>query len=115
MQPIKISLFAEIRKNNAEYEESDDDQLNAYFFYHPQNLRLSLTGFIIVKKTFTAYSFELPSTTKTKHRQALSHLEYPYFLTNKRLVLFSEMDAMMIKLSGGVENFLENYSRITKL
>ena len=38
----------------------------------------------------------------------LSKMKYPYFLTAKRLVLFSEMDAMVIKLQGGIDKFLEN-------
>jgi hypothetical protein len=38
-------------------------------------------------------------------------MEYPYFLTPRRLILFSEMDAMVVKLRGGIESFLESYSQ----
>jgi len=106
--PLKKAIFAEIRKKNSEYSEKTDEQMNHLLFHHNDGLRLSLTGFMECKPIFTAYSFEIPDTIKTKHRFGLSKLEYPYFFTKRRLVLFSEMDASMVTLCGGVEQFLES-------
>jgi hypothetical protein len=105
---LKKALLAEIRKQNIEFAELSDEELQRLLFHHNDGLRLSLTGFMQCKSIFTAYSFEIPETIKTKHRFGLSKLEYPYFFTKRRLVLFSEMDASMVKLCGGVEPFLES-------
>jgi hypothetical protein len=112
MSPLKKAIFAEVRKIHEDYQILDDDEVNKLVFHHPDGLRLSLTGFVIIKKIFTAYSFELPSTIKSRHHFGMSKMEYPYFLTSKRLVLFSEMDAAVIKIHGGIEGFLEIYSKI---
>ena len=111
MTPLKNAIFAEVRKNHDKANALNDDQLNKLLFHHPDGLRLSLTGFIVIKNIFTAYSFEIPETIKTKHHFGMSKMEYPYFLTTKRLVLFSEMDAMIIKIHGGIEGFLETCSQ----
>ena len=110
--PFKKTLFGEIRKYDAELAPLSDDELNKHIFHYADSLRLSLSGFIVIKKQFTAYSFEMPANVKTKHLMALSKMEFPYAVRRKRLILFSEMDAMVIKLHGGVLGFLETYSQI---
>ena len=109
MNPLKEAIFIEIRKNVSEFELLNDEELNKVIFHHPSGLRLSLGGFMVVKKIFTAYSFELPSTIKSRHQKNLSRLIYPYFFTQRRLILFSSEDAMVVKLCGSIELFLENY------
>ncbi len=105
---LQRALLTEIRRQNEEFSENSDEELQRLLFHHNDGLRLSLTGFMKCKAIFTAYSFEIPETIKTKHRFGLSKLEYPYFFTKRRLVLFSEMDASMVKLCGGIEPFLES-------
>lgn len=109
MQPIKLAIFNEVRNKIEESCQHTDTQLNNLLFHHPDGLRLSLKGFLVIKSLFTAYSFEMPDEIKSKHQRSLSKMEYPYFFTTKRLILFSEMDAMVIKLHGGVLGFLEAY------
>jgi dGTP triphosphohydrolase len=109
MSPLKEAIFIEIRKHEEDLQFLNDLDLNKQIFHHPDGLRLSLAGFIIVRKIFTAYSFELPATIKTRHRKNLSTLTYPYYFTPKRLILFSSGDALMIKLCGGLELFLEDH------
>lgn len=111
MIPIKVALFREIRKFKPDLESSTDEELNKLIFHNPSGLRLSLTGFVVCKSIFTAYSFEMSINIVSRHRIALSKLEFPYYFTSKRLILFSEMDAMMIKLHGGVASFLESCSQ----
>lgn len=112
MNPLKSLIFGEVRKETPELAPLTDEELNNLIFHHPDGLRLSLTGFRVIKKIFTAYSFELPNTIKSRHQFGLGQMTYPYYLTSKRLVLFSEMDAMVIKLHGGVQGFLEVCSQI---
>ena len=114
MMPLKETIFAEVRKNHDKAQNLNDDQLNKLLFHRPDGLRLSLSGFIIIKAIFTAYSFEIPVTLKSKHRIGMSRMEFPYFFTSRRLILFSEMDAIVIKLAGGIESFLETCSQIDK-
>ena len=114
MTPLKSAIFNEIRKAHEEMTGLTDEQLNSEMFHKPDSLRLSLAGFIVIRKIFTAYSFELPQTIKSRHRIGMSKMEYPYFFTKSRLILFSEMDAMVVKLSGGIEGFLENCYQFDK-
>jgi hypothetical protein len=114
MSALKKAIFVEVRKTFEEYQPLDDNQLNKLLFHHPDGLRLSFTGFKNIKKIFTAYSFEMPETLKARHRQGMSKMEYPYFFTSRRLILFSEMDAVVVKLAGGVEAFLETCSQIDR-
>ena len=114
MSPLKEAIFVEIRRILKEYQSVDDVQLNKLLFHHPDGLRLSLTGFRAVKKIFTAYSFEIPETLKSRHRLGMARMEYPYFFTPRRLILFSEIDAMVVKLAGGIEAFLETCSHLDR-
>jgi hypothetical protein len=114
MSPLKNAIFVEVRNNHEKANDLSDDQLNKLLFHHPDGLRLSLTGFIIIKSIFTAYSFGLPDTIKSRHQRGMSKMEYPYFFTPTRLILFSEMDAMVVKLAGGIEPFLETCSQLDR-
>jgi hypothetical protein len=109
MSPLKVAIFNEIRKF---YKDDtavlSDLELNHLIFHHPDGLRLTLNGFVQLKRIFTVYSFEMPDNIKSKYQRNLAKLEFPYFFTQRRLILFSEMDAMVVKLAGGVEQFLEN-------
>lgn len=116
MDQLKLAIFAEVRSTCKDEATAalSDEQLNILLFHHRDGLRLTLQGFMQLKGIFTAYSFAIPETLKSRHRYGLSKMEYPYFFTRKRLVLFSEMDAMMVKLHGGIEGFLETYSNLDK-
>lgn len=112
MQQLKQAIFNELRKQRVDMQELDDTQMNNLIFHHADGLRLSLAGFVAIKAIFTAYSFELPEDIKTRHRFGMSRMEYPYFFTKRRLILFSEMDAMVVKIHGGIEGFLEMCSQV---
>jgi hypothetical protein len=114
MSPLKIAIFSEVRKTHDEAYPLTDIQLNKLLFHQQDSLRLSLKGFLVIKGIFTAYSFKIPDTLKSRHRFGLSKMEYPYFFTKSRLILFSEMDAMVVKLSGGIQEFLETCSQLDK-
>lgn len=109
MTTLKEAIFVEIRKNVSDFQLLNDEDLNKQIFHHPAGLRLSLNGFVIIRKIFTAYSFELPITIKSRHQRNLSKLTYPYFFSHKRLILFSSADAIMVKLCGSIEIFLEDH------
>ena len=107
MIPLKVAIFNEVRKQHQKSANLSDDELNQIVFHHPNGLRLTFQGFLILKNIFTVYSFEMDTTLTAKHQIGMSVMEFPYYITSKRLILFSEMDAMVIKLQGGIKGFLE--------
>ena len=114
MTPLKNAIFTEVRNKHESAAGLSDEQLNTLLFHHPEGLRLSLTGFLVVKSIFTAYSFEIPDTLKSRHRLGMSKIQFPYFFTTKRLILFSELDASVVKLTGGIEAFLETCCQLDR-
>lgn len=112
MENLKTAIFSEVRKHHKQAEGLTDDELNCRIFHNGSSLRLTFGGFLILKNIFTVYSFEMPPNAKVKHHIGMSKMEYPYYITSKRFILFSETDAMLIKLHGSVEGFLENYFNV---
>ena len=71
-------------------------------------LRLTQTRFYIIKEQYDMYRF--PNTKTGLHNKLLlrlhEHMKWPYYLDRKNLILFSEEDAMWLKLVGNdVEKF----------
>ena len=109
MNQLKISIFVEVRKEE-EFSSKTNDELNKLFFTHLDALRLTLTGFRVLKNIFKAYSFEIEDELMPKHQIRMSKFSYPYYFSKIRLILFSSDDAVMISLNGSVKQFLENYA-----
>ena len=107
MDDLKAAIFDEVRKHHHTSTDLTFDELNQIIFHHRSGLRLTFPGFLILKNIFTVYSFEMTVTLKAKHHIGMSKMSYPYYITSRRLILFSEMDAMVITLCGGIEGFLE--------
>lgn len=107
MLPLKTAIFRELRATTNKADAFTDEQLNGIMFLHAESLRLTYGGFLWMSKMFTAYQFPVNDTLKAKHQIGLSKMEYPYYITSTRLVLFSDTDAMVVKLAGGIEKFLE--------
>lgn len=114
MGSLKAAIFNEVRKHHEKSVGLSDDELNQLIFHHPNGLRLNYHGFLILKNIFTVYSFEMDVTLTAKHQIGMANMEYPYYMTAKRLILFSEMDAMVIKLHGGIKGFLETCFNVGK-
>jgi len=107
MGSLKAAIFDEVRAHHEKSANHTDEQLNQLIFHHGSGLRLTFPGFLILKNIFTVYSFEMDCELKARHQIGMSKMEYPYYMTSKRLILFSEMDSMVIKLHGGIKGFLE--------
>lgn len=108
MPKLKTVIFNEIRKYHTKSANFTDEQLNQVIFYNKDGIRLTFSGYLLISKIFTAYRFDIKTELKSKHYIGLSTLEFPYYITDARLILFSEVDAAVIKLHGGVERFLES-------
>jgi hypothetical protein len=114
MESLKTAIFREVRQNHEPSSSLNDSELNSLIFYNVTGPRLTFPGFLILKNIFTAYSFEMTTTLKARHHIGMSKMEYPFYINSRRLILFSEMDAMMIKLHGGIEGFLETCFNIDR-
>lgn len=110
-QPLKSKIFDLLRTEYKDFAEVDDFRLNTIIFHHPSGLRLSNAGFVAVRKLFHNYRFDIPENMKSRCNQALDKLEYPYYFVMKKIYVFSELDATMIKLSGGIDSFLDSQSQ----
>ena len=108
---LKVKIFSKLRSEVPDFTEMEDPRLNAIIFHHPSGLRLSQTGFAALRRFFDTYKFDIPENMKSRCNQALDKLEYPYYFVAKRIYVFSELDATMIKLSGGVDSFLDSQSQ----
>ena len=108
MVPLKVAIFNEVRNKHEKSAALSNDQLDQLIFRNPSSRRLNFQGFMILKNIFTVYSFEMDITLTARHQIGMDKMEYPYYVTSRRLILFSQMDAMVIKLHGGIKGFLEN-------
>ena len=79
-------------------------------FKRKHGMRLTSTGCKLLSKHATSYAFVLPETLKTKHLiQITRQFKYPYYLSKKYIIIFSSEDAILIKMCGSAQAFLENY------
>lgn len=105
-----------------EFLRCNDDSLNGLnisqvelkLFKMPDYLRLTTSGFKLLSKHFKIYEYKFKDDDKfdSKHLISLVRiLSYPYYLTHKRLVIFSEKDAFIINLHGkDLKSWLKNPS-----
>ena len=82
-------------------------------FYNTKKkgLRLTRLGYELLRKEYDNYPFALSKETKVTagHILALDkEMQWPYYLTNKQIVLFSEEDSVIFKLVDGYENWINS-------
>ena len=65
-------------------------------------VRLSKFGLKLMEKTFTCYPFKLDNFLLTNKAVVKMDrtMQWPYYIDNKKLVLFSEKDSIILKLKG---------------
>ena len=105
---LKSLLLTELVKDLPDYNGEPPESMHHVIFKHDDGLRLTYTGYLLMRRKFEAYSFDIPKPLVAGRLKALQQMVYPYFITEKRLVLFSEMDATVLTLAGGVSEYLEN-------
>ena len=78
-----------------------------YNYRSGKGLRLSKSGCYLMQEVYDSYEINIKSNKPIKTKDIIlleKHLVYPYFITEKKLILFSEKDAVDFKLYDG--NFL---------
>ncbi len=109
MATLKSEIFTLIREKLPLYVKYTDEELDKIVFHTHENIRLSQQGYKILSALKKSHSFEIPQDLSSKHSMALSVLSGPFYRTVKRIYIFSDEDALMIKVSGGIEQFLDKY------
>ena len=69
-----------------------------------KGLRVSRDGLHFLKKLYDSYEIHIKSSKPVKTRDIVlleKHLDYPYYVTDRILILFSERDAVDFKLYDG--------------
>lgn len=84
-------------------------------FYNTRKkgLRLTRTGYELLRKDFDSYAFAIDKETKVTAKHILrldSEMQWPYYLTQKQIVLFSEEDSIILKLVDGYENWIKSFN-----
>jgi len=107
-EDLKHVVFEEIRSSKEKFKDFTDENLNVLLFYNGSGLRLTYAGFLTLKDVFDTYIFEHNNNFKGKDILTISRtMKFPYYLSEKRMALFSGDDATMVKLCGSIENFLK--------
>ena len=81
-------------------EQSNRDHKQKDLFYNNRTLRLTKRGKGLMTKYYEPWSFESPGTSVGNTINLLQKMQFPYYLDNKILVLFTEQDAFMARLAG---------------
>ena len=82
-------------------------------FYNTKKkgLRLTPLGYQLLKRDYDYYPFPIEKESKVTVRHILAldaEMNWPYYLTSKRLVLFSDEDSVILKLVGGYDNWIKS-------
>jgi hypothetical protein len=82
-------------------------------FYNTKRkgLRLTRLGYELLRREFDHYAFAINKETKVTPKHILRldrEMTWPYYLTSKQIVLFSEEDSVIFKLVDGYENWINS-------
>ena len=69
-----------------------------------KGMRVSKFGLLFMRRVYDSYDIQINSSKPVKTKDIVlleKHLDYPYYVTDRRLILFSERDAVDFKLYNG--------------
>lgn len=79
----------------------------AHVFFRPNNIRLSYDGNRLLSKICESYPFKHNNTFKPKHLIELTRkFKLPYYMSSNYIVVYSEVDAVLLTLIGDPNEFL---------
>lgn len=97
---------------NTQYGEGVDMRPRDIFYNtKKKGLRLTPLGYQLLKREYDHYPFPIEKESKVTVRHILAldtEMNWPYYLTPKQLVLFSDEDAVILKLVGGYDNWINS-------
>ena len=106
-QFLQENFKTEKKIENVKIRNQIKTQIERMIFNKTTGFKLTKLGFQLLKKEYDTYKFPVAEGLHNKLLLKLhSHMQWPYALERKHLYLFSEDDAMWLKLVGDdVEKF----------
>jgi hypothetical protein len=83
----------------------------ATVFGNYQGMRLSMEGYTLMKKDFDFYKFQITARVTPIKKVILNkNMDTPYYMTDKNIFLFSQVDAFSLQVIGDVSIWIESIS-----
>jgi hypothetical protein len=109
-QQIGVYLLSKDPKSNADINDIFMDRTGS-------SLRLTVYGKNLMNTQFDSYEFSIQQHTKISVGRLVSlskEMTAPYYLkitkASSKIILYSKDDAIILKLSGGFENWITQFS-----
>lgn len=80
------------------------------FFKSHDTMGLTECGHRVMSRTFRFHQFSISGQLLSKHYLGLRQLEYPYYITDRWLILYNSEDTTLLELYGSADEFLEAYA-----
>lgn len=104
----RADVVEELKMHFSELKNAAETEIVNMIFRSTANLRLTRVGMTAYSRVHPAFTYKHEHALLPKHLMGIGReITSPYYLSEKIFVIFSEEDAMMIKLCGGVDRFLE--------
>ena len=106
IEDLKLQLLKNIDPKQLSDDKGFRITLHSVFYNYRsgKGLRLSKSGCFLMQEIYDSYEIKIKSNKPIKTKDIIlleKHLVYPYFITEKKLILFSEKDAVDFKLYDG--------------
>lgn len=106
--PTQADIVRELKMRFSELRNTSETDIMDMVFRSTANLRLTRVGMTAYSRVHTAFTYKHEHALLPKHLMGIAReIKAPYYLSEKLFVIFSEDGAMMIKLCGGVDRFIE--------
>ena len=77
------------------------------FFKSKDTMGLTEVGHRVLSKTFEFKQYQITGPLLAKHYLGLRNLSYPYYITDRWLILYNREDSTLLELYGSANDFLE--------
>ena len=84
------------------------DELKTAVFFRPPSIRLTYTGYVILRKLYDEHTFPLVNISNQDLINLYRHSHYPYYIGGTKIAIFDGEEAFAIILQGGMREWLDN-------
>ena len=105
MTKVNAKIISDIIEHNKMICNKED--LATLVFFRPNSVRLSYTGYTMLKKIYSEHKFPLQPLSNMQLIQLYRTSTYPYYIGGEYISLFDGEDAFAIKLFGSIEDWLD--------
>jgi hypothetical protein len=101
---LQLQIFEELKLQTGNIDAKLTPHSIFRNYRNGRGLRLSESGCYLMQKVYDSYDIKIKDKNPIKTKDIVlleKHLVYPYFISEKKLILFSEKDAVDFKLYNG--------------